>query len=225
MSWFRAYKWVNVQWGGNYGLATADSHVQAGIVSAWRETETIAAVMAFKKCIWTEFSSWFIFFSVWWTSGYSFCSVEDYCTDTQVPSHSFTPLLSFSAAAYAPHFSNPPTVIVMVGLPARGKTYMSKKLTRYLNWIGMPTKGTWGHCCTARTVTVRASLSAAAWHGVLKIVAALTHVSNCNTECLCLLFFPFAVFNVGEYRREAVKNYSSYDFFKPDNECAVKIRQ
>ncbi|KAF3859418.1 hypothetical protein F7725_021817 [Dissostichus mawsoni] len=33
------------------------------------------------------------------------------------------------------------------------------------------------------------------------------------------------VFNVGEYRREAVKNYSSYDFFKPDNECAVKIRQ
>ncbi|KAM4615293.1 6-phosphofructo-2-kinase/fructose-2,6-bisphosphatase 3 [Polymixia lowei] len=72
-----------------------------------------------------------------------------------------------------PHLSNPPTVIVMVGLPARGKTYMSKKLTRYLNWIGMPTK----------------------------------------------------VFNVGEYRREAVKNYSSYDFFKPDNESAVKIRQ
>uniref|UniRef100_A0A8C6UDM9 6-phosphofructo-2-kinase/fructose-2,6-biphosphatase 3 n=1 Tax=Neogobius melanostomus TaxID=47308 RepID=A0A8C6UDM9_9GOBI len=62
---------------------------------------------------------------------------------------------------------------LMVGLPARGKTYISKKLTRYLNWIGMPTK----------------------------------------------------VFNVGEYRREAVKNYSSYDFFKPDNECAVKIRQ
>lgn len=29
----------------------------------------------------------------------------------------------------------------MVGLPARGKTYISKKLTRYLNWIGMPTKG------------------------------------------------------------------------------------
>ncbi|KAF1372547.1 hypothetical protein PFLUV_G00266630 [Perca fluviatilis] len=76
-------------------------------------------------------------------------------------------------AACAPHFANPPTVIVMVGLPARGKTYMSKKLTRYLNWIGMPTK----------------------------------------------------VFNVGEYRREAVKNYSSYDFFKSDNECAVKIRQ
>lgn len=41
-----------------------------------------------------------------------------------------------------PHLANPPTVIVMVGLPARGKTYMSRKLTRYLNWIGIPTKGT-----------------------------------------------------------------------------------
>uniref|UniRef100_A0A671NYQ6 6-phosphofructo-2-kinase/fructose-2,6-bisphosphatase 3-like n=1 Tax=Sinocyclocheilus anshuiensis TaxID=1608454 RepID=A0A671NYQ6_9TELE len=61
----------------------------------------------------------------------------------------------------------------MVGLPARGKTYISRKLTRYLNWIGIPTK----------------------------------------------------VFNVGEYRREAVKHYSTYDFFKSDNEDAVKIRQ
>jgi len=33
-----------------------------------------------------------------------------------------------------------PHVIVMVGLPARGKTYISKKLSRYLNWIGMNTK-------------------------------------------------------------------------------------
>ncbi|KAJ8261759.1 hypothetical protein GJAV_G00158080 [Gymnothorax javanicus] len=72
-----------------------------------------------------------------------------------------------------PHLANPPSVIVMVGLPARGKTYMSRKLTRYLNWIGLPTK----------------------------------------------------VFNVGEYRREAVKEYSSYDFFKSDNQDAVKIRQ
>jgi len=33
-----------------------------------------------------------------------------------------------------------PHVIAMVGLPARGKTYISKKLTRYLNWIGIHTK-------------------------------------------------------------------------------------
>lgn len=31
-------------------------------------------------------------------------------------------------------------VIVMVGLPARGKTYISRKLTRYLNWIGVNTR-------------------------------------------------------------------------------------
>ncbi len=31
-------------------------------------------------------------------------------------------------------------VIALVGLPARGKTYISKKLSRYLNWIGITTK-------------------------------------------------------------------------------------
>lgn len=33
-----------------------------------------------------------------------------------------------------------PHVIALVGLPARGKTYISKKMTRYLNWIGMNTR-------------------------------------------------------------------------------------
>ena len=33
-----------------------------------------------------------------------------------------------------------PHVIALVGLPARGKTYISKKLSRYLNWIGVNTK-------------------------------------------------------------------------------------
>uniref|UniRef100_A0A8C6TZC2 6-phosphofructo-2-kinase/fructose-2,6-biphosphatase 4b n=1 Tax=Neogobius melanostomus TaxID=47308 RepID=A0A8C6TZC2_9GOBI len=44
-------------------------------------------------------------------------------------------VLSFSVC-----MTNCPTLIVTVGLPARGKTYISKKLTRYLNWIGVPTK-------------------------------------------------------------------------------------
>ncbi|KAG8515965.1 6-phosphofructo-2-kinase/fructose-2,6-bisphosphatase 3 [Galemys pyrenaicus] len=86
--------------------------------------------------------------------------------DLDHPSHA-------SPEACGPKLTNSPTVIVMVGLPARGKTYISKKLTRYLNWIGVPTK----------------------------------------------------VFNVGEYRREAVKQYSSYNFFRPDNEEAMKVRK
>ena len=28
------------------------------------------------------------------------------------------------------------TVIVTVGLPARGKTFLCKKLNRYINWLG-----------------------------------------------------------------------------------------
>uniref|UniRef100_A0A8C7U0B6 6-phosphofructo-2-kinase/fructose-2,6-biphosphatase 4a n=1 Tax=Oncorhynchus mykiss TaxID=8022 RepID=A0A8C7U0B6_ONCMY len=58
--------------------------------------------------------------------------------------------------------TNCPTLIVTVGLPARGKTYISKKLTRYLNWIGVPTRE----------------------------------------------------FNVGQYRRECVKIYKSFEFFQ-----------
>lgn len=38
------------------------------------------------------------------------------------------------------NYVNIPNVIAMVGLPARGKTYIAKKLTRYLNWIGIATR-------------------------------------------------------------------------------------
>ncbi|KAJ8265950.1 hypothetical protein COCON_G00150490 [Conger conger] len=80
--------------------------------------------------------------------------------------------LSRRRGSSVPQFTNSPTLIVMVGLPARGKTYISKKLTRYLNWIGVPTK----------------------------------------------------VFNLGQYRREAVQTYKTFEFFRPDNEEAMKIR-
>ncbi|XP_028302492.1 6-phosphofructo-2-kinase/fructose-2,6-bisphosphatase 4b isoform X2 [Gouania willdenowi] len=69
--------------------------------------------------------------------------------------------------------TNCPTLIVTVGLPARGKTYIAKKLTRYLNWIGVPTKE----------------------------------------------------FNVGQYRRECLKIYKSFEFFRPDNNEGLKIRR
>jgi len=38
------------------------------------------------------------------------------------------------------NYVNTPHVIAMVGLPARGKTYIAKKLARYLNWIGIHTQ-------------------------------------------------------------------------------------
>nr|XP_009859210.1 6-phosphofructo-2-kinase/fructose-2,6-bisphosphatase 1 isoform X2 [Ciona intestinalis] len=76
------------------------------------------------------------------------------------------------ASGCGPKHSNSPTIIVMVGLPARGKTYIGKKLSRYLNWVGVNTK----------------------------------------------------VFNVGQYRRETVK-FKSHDFFRTDNEEAMKIRK
>lgn len=48
--------------------------------------------------------------------------------------------------ATAPKIVNAPVVIVMVGLPARGKSYISRKLARYLNWIGVSTKGKGNNC-------------------------------------------------------------------------------
>lgn len=59
------------------------------------------------------------------------------------------------------------------------------------------------------------------------VLTGSTNPSFClqHSVLWLLLFCLSVVFNVGEYRREAVKNYSSYDFFKPDNEFAVKIRQ
>ncbi|XP_015922236.1 6-phosphofructo-2-kinase/fructose-2,6-bisphosphatase isoform X2 [Parasteatoda tepidariorum] len=54
------------------------------------------------------------------------------------------PLWSRSSVSFDPgmcaNYVNVPHVIAMVGLPARGKTYIARKLARYLNWIGINTK-------------------------------------------------------------------------------------
>ncbi|CAL4085171.1 unnamed protein product [Meganyctiphanes norvegica] len=70
-------------------------------------------------------------------------------------------------------YINIPHVIVMVGLPARGKTYMARKLSHYLNWIGIKTR----------------------------------------------------VFNLGDYRRKAVNEFKDHNFFKTENEDALKLRE
>lgn len=62
-------------------------------------------------------------------------------------------------------------VIAMVGLPARGKTFISKNIVKFLNERGF--------------------------------------------EC--------RIFNVGEYRRLST-DYSAHDFFRTDNENALKLR-
>lgn len=38
------------------------------------------------------------------------------------------------------HGDNPTLALVMVGLPARGKTYVARKIMRYLNWLGHRTR-------------------------------------------------------------------------------------
>ena len=42
---------------------------------------------------------------------------------------------------YCPPVTHCGICIATVGLPARGKTYIAKKLARYLRWIGLNTKG------------------------------------------------------------------------------------
>ncbi|XP_003382978.1 PREDICTED: 6-phosphofructo-2-kinase/fructose-2,6-bisphosphatase 1-like [Amphimedon queenslandica] len=80
---------------------------------------------------------------------------------------------SFIKAQHAPPVSNAKICIALVGLPARGKTYIARKLARYLNWIGVNTK----------------------------------------------------VFNVGEYRRNAVGAEKTFEFFHPDNKEATEARR
>lgn len=109
----------------------------------------------------------------------------------------------------------------MCGLPARGKTYIAKKLARYLNWIGINTKGiemqSVLHCRaisvkndTAQSTTIdRADIRASV------LLDGLTRfLFRC---CAC------AVFNLGEYRRQATP-LKSHHFFKQENAEALSVR-
>lgn len=47
---------------------------------------------------------------------------------------------NFAYPGVRPHYVNMAHMIIMVGLPARGKTYIARKLCRYLNWSGISAK-------------------------------------------------------------------------------------
>lgn len=51
------------------------------------------------------------------------------------------------------------------------------------------------------------------------------HISVIKKQLIFLCLSTPSVFNVGQYRREAVKIYKNFEFFKPDNEEAMKIRK
>ena len=56
-------------------------------------------------------------------------------------SNSFSFSDNFAYPSVRPHYINLTHMIIMVGLPARGKTYIARKLCRYLNWCGISAKG------------------------------------------------------------------------------------
>ena len=49
--------------------------------------------------------------------------------------------IRYPASCPSRSLANMPVCLAMVGLPARGKTFIARKLARYLNWIGIETKG------------------------------------------------------------------------------------
>ncbi|XP_054285681.1 6-phosphofructo-2-kinase/fructose-2,6-bisphosphatase-like isoform X5 [Macrosteles quadrilineatus] len=101
------------------------------------------------------------------------------------------------------NYVNSPHVICMVGLPARGKTYIATKLSRYLNWIGINTK------------VFNLGEYRRHWTSNGSLDSYREEVINCRSE---------NVFNLGEYRRHATTAYKSHEFFRQDNEEAMAIR-
>ncbi|CAM4893646.1 unnamed protein product [Rotaria socialis] len=98
-----------------------------------------------------------------------------------------------------------PTIIAMAGLPARGKTYISRKLARYLQWIGIKTKG-------KNSPPIPTFIDVNTYH----------YYFDKNTDHENHLRGEYRFFNVGEYRR-AVKSHADKNFFDPDNAEAMAV--
>ncbi|KAG9063789.1 hypothetical protein KI688_003901 [Linnemannia hyalina] len=107
-------------------------------------------------------------------------------------------------------------VVIMVGLPARGKSYLVKKLQRYLTWLQYDTKLlAWENWANER-LEVK-------WRPMDRIGLNRTGVQQARTA-------TSFVFNVGNRRRIASKGDNrngtshSHAFFDPKNKAAKEIR-
>lgn len=58
------------------------------------------------------------------------------------------------------------------------------------------------------------------------VVSDVLNISGFADPQIGLSWFLLSLeFNVGQYRRECVKIYKSFEFFRPDNEEGLKIRK
>uniref|UniRef100_A0A669CXA8 6-phosphofructo-2-kinase/fructose-2,6-bisphosphatase n=1 Tax=Oreochromis niloticus TaxID=8128 RepID=A0A669CXA8_ORENI len=74
---------------------------------------------------------------------------------------------------------------------------------------------------TAKSQQMASSLARLA----LNLASPLTSESRPRHCVSRIVFLCVPVFNVGQYRRQATCSYNSYEFFRPDNEEAMKIRK
>lgn len=135
----------------------------------------------------------------------------------------------------------------MVGLPARGKTYLARKLAYYLNWVIVETKS---KSCNA-TCNRRCCLQAAGWFSTAgtRALCCWFETLGCSSDCFptaitactpsawapCLVDGhghllppsspPPSVFNLGVYRRRLLSPIVPSDFFDPDNAEAREQRR
>lgn len=83
----------------------------------------------------------------------------------------------------------------MVGRPAGGKTFVAQKLARYLNWLGVRTKGTREHAFV--------------------LACHHRHHPPPNTHNL-------SVFSVAERRRETI-GFQPANYYNPANIDGIKV--
>eukprot|EP00953_Heterococcus_sp_UTEX-ZZ885_P037419 19223-Heterococcus_DN1.PRE.2 len=110
-------------------------------------------------------------------------------------------------------------VLVMVGLPARGKSYIVKMLIRYLSWIER--NQSMSSSCASVVKSIR-------WSVYSSNAFAYTRWLDVSLLCCCYTTtagFPTKVFNIGDYRRKLGFAGVDKSFFDADNAEGMRIRE